>query len=698
MTPDGSGFPCASTVQPLALGHAILLHGGRTVALFEAATALPRAGAGWPALGWQGPEGWAGLLVLPTMPAPGDELCGPDGCWRVEATPKLDVSTAPLADLVRRTGGAAADVLRFLSAALGSDPETRAFLDRFVASVAEPDGFVEIVGRPTTGGLFAQGWSLSLDAGPARLLLPEEATEGHVATFARDDILPPGRGFCLYARIPQDIAPAAIEALHHEKDGRILRLDVVRGAQLQLDEAATRQVAAMLPRLQAPRESLGALRRICRPRFGGVDTLSGTTLPVAAALDTLLQAPDGSLLATGWMLDPLHRVERVLAKDTSSYYARLDSRWCPLPRPDLAAGFGADPRFSGLLDTRDVMNGFVVHLPAQPGTPVANLYLELVLDDGSCLFRPLAATAFDSGERLPQLLAALPQAEPELTRIVEDHLAPFLASVPPVSPRQPRGGRSRPFVLGAASGPRETVAVVPFRSWAELQPMLALLAATPDAAALELSLVTSRATAADTVARIEDAFDFYGLCGHLVVASDHDGLPLRLDAGAAACEARWVLAWSPAALPKAPGWLAALRREAALLPTPGLVSPALTYEDGSIAFGGAPSEIAGACGLVGFGSGRLLRGEVRPAPSGAGAVALVDRATLARAGGFAGRLFGETHAHVDLAARLARVGAGTWCSGSVEFWVLEDHGPDPDSPLVRRIDEALLARRAEIAP
>lgn len=695
MTPDGSGGPRAFTVQPLALSHAILLHGGRTIALFDGASQPPRAGNGWSALGWRSGDGWAGILVLPAMPSAGDELRGADTLWQVGAAPKLDVSTNPLADLVRRTGAGAADVLRFLAAALGSDPETRAFLARFVASVAEPDGFVEIVGRPTTGGLFAQGWSLSLEAGPARLVQPEETAEVHVATFARDDILPPGRGFCLYARAPKDTAPATIEALHHEKDGRILRLDVVRGAQVQHDETATRQVAAMLPRLQAPRESLGALRRICRPRFGGVDTLSGTTLPIAAALDSLLQAPDGSLLATGWLLDPLHRVERVLAKGTGAYYARLDSRWCPLPRPDLAAGFCADPRFAGLLDERDMMNGFVAYLPAQPGAPAADLYLELVLEDGSCLFRPLVATTFDSGERLPQLLATLPQAEPELTRIVEDHLAPFLASVPPVSPRQPRGGRSRPFALGAVRGLRETVAVVPFRSWAELQPMLALLAATPDAAELELSLVTGRVTAADTVARIEDAFDFYGLSGALVVASDHDGLPARLDAGTAASNAPWVLAWSPAALPKAPGWLATLRAEAARLPAPGLVSPALTYEDGSIAFGGAPSDIAGACGLAGFGAGRLLRGEVRPAPSGASAVALISRATLAQAGGFAGRLFGETHTHVDLAARLARIGGGTWCSGSVEFWALEDHGPDPDSRLVRRIDEALLARRSE---
>ncbi|MFT3972727.1 MAG: hypothetical protein QM699_04560 [Amaricoccus sp.] len=721
MTPDGSDFhhshshggPAGDATQDpavLPLARAILLEGGRALALFEGAAGEPPAtgrltapgrALAWSGLGWPHAGGWAGVAVLDGVPAEGDELLGPTACWRVAATPALDIAPAPLAALVRATGGSAPAVLRFLTAALAGHPGGAAFLAGFVAAVAEPDGFVEIVARPTTGGLFAQGWSMSLDPGAARLVTADVAAEVHVATFARDDILPPGRGFCLYGKALADDAGSTLDALHHEKDGRLLRLDVVRGAQVQLEDAAMRHVASMLPRLDAPREVLGAFRRICRPRFAGADTLSGTGLPVAAALDSLLRAPDGALLATGWLLDPLHRVERALLKSTANLYARLDASWCPLARPDLVSGFGADPRFAGLLDPRDAMNGFIAHVPADPAglatsAGEAELYLELVLDDGSCLFRPLHFTAFESGERLPQLLGALPQAEPEITRIVEDHLAPFLASVPPVSPRPPRGAANQPFALGRpGSGPRDTVAVIPFRSWSELQPMLALLAGTPEAGALELSLVTSRATAADSAARIDEAFAFYGLAGRLVVVPEHDGAPVRLDAGAAASTAPWVLSWAPAALPKQPGWLAGLRAEAECLPGGGLVSPALTYEDGSIAFGGLRSDTAGGCGLAGFGAARLPRGEVRSAPAGAAAIALIDRASLARAGGFAGRLFGETHAHVDLAARLRRQGAGTWCSGAVEFWVLEDQGPDPDSRLVRRIDEALLAARAE---
>ena len=129
----------------------------------------------------------------------------------------------------------------------------------------------------------------------------------------------------------------------------------------------------------------------------------------------MLQAPDGALLAIGWLLDPLRRVERALLKSTANLYAQLDADWCPLPRPDLARGFAQDPRFADLLDERDAMHGFIAHAPAQREQVAgAEVYLELVLEDGSCLFRPLAVTPFESAERLPQLLRRSRPTEPEL--------------------------------------------------------------------------------------------------------------------------------------------------------------------------------------------------------------------------------------------------------------------------------------------
>jgi hypothetical protein len=309
----------------------------------------------------------------------------------------------------------------------------------------------------------------------------------------------------------------------------------------------------------------------------------------------------------------------------------------------------------------------------------------------------VTVTPFDSGERLAQILANLAPSEAELPRLVADHLAPFLASVPPTARRPGADKGQRPIPLGGGPAGREVTALIPFATFEEVQPMRALLAGAPEAAALDLALVASRRQGAAALPRLGPAFEFYGLRGSLTLAPEHDGFAARCDLGLAAGEHGAALCWSPAALPKAPGWLARLRAEAVALDPPGLLSPALTYEDGSIHFGGGPrAATGGICALSGYGPAWLEQGPPRRAGAGAAQVALLDPAALRAAGGFAGRLFGDAHAHVDLADRLERAGFATWCSGAVEFWLMDDP-PDPHAPahaaMVRRIDAALLGRR-----
>lgn len=726
---DATGPGEAAAGRPLPLAATLLLHGGRTLLLIEGAGAPPpvagtleaaggAAPLAWTALTWQGATGevWHGIAALDAMPpaAGGTRLAGADGSrWHLPAPERLDIAPETLAAFVRRTGAGSREVYAFLVTRLLSDLPAesaaartlRGFARSFVAAAAEPDGFIEILAAPETGGLFAQGWSMHLAPGTVLLANPDEdlaSCEAEVATFARDDILPPGQGFAFFGKFWSEASLAAAGAVFFEKDGRLLRLDVVRSPMTLAGAAASAHVKHMLTRLEAPTRTLGAFRRICRPRFQGTDTLSGTTLPIACAFDSVLQAPDGALLVTGWMLDPLHRVERALLKSSANLYARLDADWCALPRPDLVRGFGTDPRFAGLLDEHEAMYGFLVQAPAaRERVEGAEVYLELVLDDGSCLFRPVTVLPFESAERLPQLLAPLSPVDPELGRIVTDHLAPFLDSVPPLAPRTGRSPATRALRLGPGSGSggsgRAVQAVIPFQSWQHIQPILALLVGTPEAEMLDLTLVTSRRIASETMARLEQAFAFYGLAGSLSIAPDAEGDAARLDLGALASNAPQLLAWSPSALPRAPGWLSRLLDEAATLPPGSLLSPSLTYEDGSIFYGGGAADIAGACSLAGYAADWLPRGDPRRAPTGAAEVALIDRAALAEAGGFAGRLFGDAFAHLDLADRLVRSGRGCWCSGAVDFWILDDHAaeiPTAAARVIRQIDAALIARRS----
>ena len=190
----------------------------------------------------------------------------------------------PLAELVRRAGADGRSVFAFLMKHLlagrpGDSAAARAyrsFARAFIDAAAERDGFVELVAAPETGGFFAQGWSRSLPSGSALVADAAEdlsLREVEVAHFARDDILPPGNGFCFFGKGWREESLAAVDAVFFESGGRLLRLDVVGETPQLAGEAATAHVVQMLPRLSADARTLDGFKRICRPRFAGVDTL-----------------------------------------------------------------------------------------------------------------------------------------------------------------------------------------------------------------------------------------------------------------------------------------------------------------------------------------------------------------------------------------------------------------------------------------
>lgn len=715
MTPPDGGFvpdlsPAVSPLPDLWPELAIVLPGGRTLlALSHPGVAIPRRGmcgdAPWRAMCWPAREGRAGIaLVDAPLVGTGRLRCPAGGDQAILAPRAVDVAPAPLAEFVRRHRLNIRDVFDFLVDSLAetaTGPERsgdRDFAAGFLCLAAEAGGFVEIFARPETGGLFAQGWAMSLAPGRHRLACLNgtlELCEADVAVFVRDDIPAPGLGFCLFSHDWRGGDFDSLGCLFYEQDETLMRLEVVGGSVLRLhDIDATDHVRRMLPRLDGNDDVLRIYRRICRPRYPGMDTLSGTCLPIAAALEVVFEAPSGDLLATGWLLDPLRRVERAIVKSTAGLYAPLQERWHSLPRPDLNDGFGADPRFACLLDPADVAHGFMAHAPGRPRQGGEDFYLELVLDDGTCLFRPLAVTRLEGRELLPQILNAVPLHDPAIDRIVADALAPFLAGLPARS-RKPRVVQ-RPLDLSPDAG--DITAVIPLSRLDHLQPMMALLAGTPEAARLDLAIVMARGQAGQAVERLGDLFAFYGLRGRLLLVADQGDLAVRIEAGLALAGGDRVLLWSPAALPATPGWLDMLCAELDGMDNPGLISPTLIYEDGSIFYGGCGASSGTIAPMLGYPRDWLIHGAPQPMPAGAAQLALVNRKAMDRAGGFAGRLYSDRMIHRDLARRLHEAGFGTWASRSVDFWMLEDllAVPEAHVRLLERIDSALVGHNGAV--
>lgn len=711
MTPPDGSFPgMAPLSAPLLPDLAIVLPGGRTLlAVSHLGAALPRRGfcgdAPWRAMCWPTPTGRAGIALVEAPLLGAGHLRGSGGEEHEIAPPRgIDVAPAPLAEFVRHHRLNNRDVFDFLIDTMAGTapgqvrPGDRDFAAAFLSLAAEAGGFVEILACPDTGGLFAQGWAMSLAAGRHRLARLGDALElcqADVAAFARDDIPPPGTGFSLFSRDWHGIDVDTLGCLFYEQDGTLKRLEVVQGSVTRLrGDDATQHVRQMLPRLACDEQVMRIYRRICRPRYRGIDTLSETTLPVAAAFDAVFESPSGGLLAMGWLLDPLRRVERVIVKSSAGLYAPLQDRWNPLPRADLNDGFAADPRFARLLDPSDTTHGFIAFAAGSPRQGNEEFYLELVLDDNTCLFRPLTITRLEGRELLSQILNGVPLHDPTIDRIIVDALAPFLAGLPARS-RKPRTAQ-RPIPLSPDRG--EVTAVIPLARLAHLQPMMALLAGTPEARRLDLAIVMTRSQAGQAPERLTDSFGFYGLRGRLLLVADQTDLCTRIEAGLALADGDRALLWSPAALPATANWLAQLEDELDGLDALGLISPTLVYEDGSVFYGGDGATSENSAPMLGYPREWLIRGAPRPMPAGSAQLALIDRAAMAQAGGFSGRLYSDAMVHRDLARRLHDAGFGIWSSRSVDFWMLEDpqNASDAMLRLLERIDSALAGHDAPI--
>lgn len=705
---DGAMFEILTGVTALTPDLAIILPGGRTLlALSRLDAPLPRQGtcgvASWRAMCWPAREGRAGLALVEGPLLGASRLVGDTGDEReIDAPRMIDVAPAPLAEFVRRNGLNGRNLFDFLIETLiGAAGENalrsdRDFAGGFLSLAAEASGFVEVLACPDTGGLFAQGWAMSLDAGRHRLARLDgalELCEADVAVFPREDILPPGIGFCLFSLDWRGTDLDSLDCLFYEQQGTLKRLEIVRGTVLKLrGEAAAEHVRQMLPRLACDGQ---VIQRICRPRYQGIDTLSGTPLPVAAAFDAVFEAPTGELLVAGWLLDPLRRVERVIIKSTAGLYAPLHHCWNPLPRPDLNEGFAHDPRFARLLEASDGSHGFIAFAAGQPRQGGEEFYLELVLDDRNCLFRPLEIKRLEGRDLLPQILSSVPMQDPALDVIIDDTLAPFLAALP-ARQRQPRTVQ-RPIALSDAPG--EVTAVVPLTHLDHLQPMMALLSGTAEADRLDLMIVMARGRAGDAAGRLRTLFDFYGIRGRLLLVPDQTDLCGRIEAGLELASGTRVLLWSPAALPATPGWLGLLEAELAGCETPGLISPTLVYEDGSIFFGGDSAAEDDNVPMLGYPLGWMSRGAPRPVRAAAAQLALIDRDAMVRAGGFSGHLYSDAMVHRDLARRMHESGFGTWASGKVDFWMLEDlpSTGDATARLLERVDSSLVGNMAATA-
>lgn len=732
MMPDATSFPAdaanacglAMPQLPLAIliDSDILLLVGTAAAPPPAAATLsaqigarPVAGR-WRSVSWEWGEADAhAFLALveaehaSRLSAASFAVTASDGISLILPAPdRLELEIEPLLAWAAAHGGDGSRIFDFVSETLGETERRRGRGERFLigllTAIAEQDGFVEIIAAPEDGGLLLQGWAMHLAARPQSVFLLGgglTCAPAAVAHFHRSDLLPTASGFVAYLRAADGgpMAPGPVQVFFRSC-GRYRRLDVVDNCLgLEADHIAG-HLREMMGRLVGPRECLRALNRLCRLRFPGHETVSALPVPVRLACDLGLHIPGAGLFVAGWLLDPKRLVQLLIVKSSHGFYHRIENTMARSARPDVSQGFATDPLFAECLRPWDTLHGFLAFVPRrEPLAEGEAHYLEVVLEDETAAFLPITLADGDAEARLPQILGSIDLDDPDIDRLIADHLSPLVAAVGAV--RRPREAAAvTGFGPVAAAAPPAVSVIVPLgEDWADFDVNLAHFAADPDFAAAELIVVAPRPSAAAIAARLKRAAHFYGLGGRLVLSPVQGDRFEALALGAAAARAPYLLLLAPTVLPIARGWLGTLLGEAARLPAKAALCPTLLYEDHSIRFAGSdgpPAGAVGAGGRTGYAAAAIDEGSVRPVWAG-----VLDCCCL-RADAFTA-LGGEGEPYVSgqltslaFACRLRAAGGAFYWAPKIALYALdEEERPDEAHWLkVRRlVDERSFQAR-----
>ena len=723
--------PALATVSGLLLADDVLLVHGRVGAALTGEVTVALEGDAAGGVGWcqSGPptdlqlRGFVGLFRVPDAARSLVEGLRLQPVDLPAAEPlslpplsRLGLDCGPLADTVEGTGIGIGRVLGLLVAALLDrggmgilpPPRVRSFLRDFLLAAGRPRGFIELLGRPECGGVLVQGWMADAatqvrpdgpEGSQAILELEDGALEAvamHLADFPRQDVLHPAIGILGFARTAGDLDPARIRCLHLAAGGRLARLEVALAHRVLLEsEAATLHLRRSLPVVRGGAGAMRAFRRACRPRFAGVDTLAASLQPVRAGMDLVLPVGESGFLLAGWLLDPERRVERVLLKSDSGFYARLDQSWTRRPRPDVTEGYERSPVFAGRLRGSDHRHGFIVLTPREPDLPAGQrLYLEIVLEDGNCLFLPIAIESErEPFEAFRELIAAVAADDPVLEELAQRHLAPA-AGMLLSSRRLPDIVTELPLGPEDSRRPRISL-IVTVRALEEVPALLAMLAedAMARSGVAELLLVVVEADAHTFLGRGRHLAAFHGLRARLlVVAGAALGLAESMAIGAGRAAGDQLLFLAAGALPDTADWLERALAGFDALPARSAMSPTTLHVDRTPRYAGSS--------LPGIGLRHRQASGPQAATDLAAECLMIRRDTLAAAGGIPRDVYDPAQIPAVLAGRLRAAGGACYWLPDVRMIVVdppEAVGHAPAAGIARLLDRATLLRLREPA-
>lgn len=629
---------------------------------------------------------------------------------------------AALKRLAAIPGPALVQVWDFLAASLGEATgavdrvqRMNAVLAALLRGVSKSDGFIELAGLVDDGGMLFEGWSFRLGAGLRDVIVDADRLvrwQGAVGTFPRADLPPAAAAIVCYARGEGRFDAQKMQRIHYPTPEGFRHLTVVEKRWQLAPDKCIPHLREKLGRVSTDAAAMRKLKRACRPRFQGLETVSSFAAPVRASVDLAVTAADMGIFLSGWMLDPKRLIVRVVLRGTDGSYTRIDDQWGRVLRPDVVESHRQDatlaPALSPAAPTQ--RHGFAVFVPRpNAGRAAVAYWLELVLEDETCAFLPFPTVESGQEGVADRLLSCLNPRDPAARAIVERHLAPISATVLRHAARRAEAADAVP--IGAPrpgdDTPRLSIVIAAPDGIDEIDINLACLAGEPAAAMAELIVVTGDDQGGDPSGRLDHYARFYGFSGRLATMPGAVGRHQALEHGATLARGEALLFLSPDVLPRGAGWLGALVRNFRLAERAGLVSPTLLYEDDSIRFAGLPmSEVApdmpmpASPGRYAGYARRWVEGAT-PAEvlAGTSECCLVPRRLFERVGGFARDLASGPHQDVELGMRLRAAGRHCVWVPSVTLYAVDPAArsnlPPHGAEIARMVDEWSFARTWE---
>ena len=551
---------------------------------------------------------------------------GADHDFRLTLVGSLDASEFGK-KVAAHAGAHAAHLTRFMLDVMRSDDggdmsQRSDLLGTFLAHAARVDGCVEMIMHVPQRCVILQGWGAGLSE-PVELLLPGSSVFRHPAStgdFARADIASPATGSVLA------LAPAVVDAMNGLEKIFLLAGDyllcrhVVEPRVLD-GEASIGQIRHLLPRLNCSLSLQTLLRASLQPRFAGHDTLNNAGRPVRAALDVAVAAEGAGVYVSGWVFDPAqHLTELHLCAE--GYAARFDDSWVRIPRPDVSAAFAANPAFSS---PQGHECGFAVSTSVAPPRDKPT-YLRFTFADGDLSFVPVRFSPPDSPSVRAALLASVDLHISSGLSVVEQHLAPFMARLPPLGV-----AASRTLLRGPLE--RARAIVVPLRTPSLPRSFISGFLLDPLMTDEQVVFVCGPEWGRSQLDLLFSLIRFYALPAS-VIGVDRTPLPAEaVHEAAAVSQAENFLLASRGIVCTTPGWRDVMHHTAGSEPA---VCPTILFEDYSVRFAGpthitfldrAPfasiqAPLAGACADL-AGEGEPIR-----ADAGTFACCLIRRAAL----------------------------------------------------------------------